>query len=45
MSKFTFFLWCCWVAFLLSLGAVILIPIAVIILPIAIIAVIAYVLA
>lgn len=44
MSKFSFFMWCCWIAFLLSVGAAILIPIAIIILPIALIAVIAYIL-
>jgi len=44
MSKFSFFLWCCWIAVLLSIGAVIFIPIALMILPIALIAVIAYIL-
>lgn len=43
MSKFSFFMWCCWGAFLLSAAAALLIPVAIIIAPIALIAVIAYI--
>jgi hypothetical protein len=43
MTKFGFFMWCIWGCVLLSVGSIILIPIAMIVLPLALIAVLAYI--